>query len=288
MSERTARDVDTSEYVQVPASAPPPKFVTADSFDTAADQLQTLIDWAKDAEHRVGYFAAVYKRVTLALKQAAETDQFEDGARMSRLAGIFATRYLMAVNGFFRPAEFTVSESWRASFDQLENPEPVIVQHIQAGINAHTAFDLGMAVNEITGSRDVDAVRNDFLAVNAVLASQAEDMLDMVEEISPDLKRILDAIPGDEALLIGPAIKWMREEAWLFVKTLELFPGTRFNVIPADVKDSWVFVLTSTLFNGLMAVVFDGIAEQESRDVRRNIEVLDRVAGTVANVRTTL
>lgn len=278
----------TSEYVQVPAADTPPRFGEPDSFDAAADELQTLIDWAKGAEHRIGYFAAVYKRTTLALKQAAEANAFEDGERMSRLAGIFATRYLTAVNAFFRPDEFTLTESWRASFDQLDNPRPVIVQHIQAGINAHTAFDLGMAVNEITASKNVDSVRVDFLAVNAVLASQTEDMLDKVEEISPRLRAILDTVPGDEALLIGPAIKWMREEAWAFVKTLEFFPGMTFNVIPADVKDSWVGVLTRSLFNGLMAAVFDEIAEQESRDVRRNIEVLDAVADDVANVKTTL
>lgn len=274
--------------MQVPTPDRPPKLGEPTTFDSAAEELQKLIDWAKEAEHRIGYFAAVYKRVTLALKKAAEADQFEDAARMSRLAGLFATRYLTAVNAYFRPDEFTLSESWRASFDQLHNPQPVIVQHIQAGINAHTAFDLGMAVNEITGSRNVDSVRVDFLAVNAVLASQTEDMLDMVEEISPRLRAILDAVPGDEALLIGPAIKWMREEAWAFVKTLEFFPGTTFNVIPADVKDSWVGVLTRSLFNGLMAAVFDEIAEQESRDVRRNIEVLDRIASHVANVETTL
>ena len=269
---------------------PPPEFAKlgpADSFDTAAAELQKLIDWAKEAEHRVGYFAAVYRRTTLALEQAAQAGEFDDGARMSRLAGLFATRYLTAVNAFFGLSDEPLSECWRASFDELDKPQPVIVQHIQAGINAHTAFDLGMAVNEITGSHQVDDVRHDFLAVNAVLASQTEDMLDSVEEISPQLRAILDGIPGDEAHLIGPAIKWMREEAWLFVKTLELVPGMTLNVFPAEAKDSWVSVITNTLFNGLMAAVFDRIAAQESRDVRRNIEVLDRLAGDVKNVRTT-
>ena len=261
-------------------------FVVVDSFDSATGQLQTLIDWAIEHEHRVGYFAAIYKRVTLALKQAAAAGAFDDGERMSHLAGLFATRYLTAVNAHFRPGEFPLSECWRAAFDQLDNPEPVIVQHIQAGINAHTSFDLGMAVNEITGSRDVDAIRHDFLAVNAVLASQADNMLGMVEEISPQLKSILDAIPGDEAQLIGPGIKWMREEAWFFIKGLELYPGTR-NIVPADLKDGLVAVFTTTLFNGLMAAVFTAIAAQESRDVRRNIEVLDRVAGSVDDLKLT-
>lgn len=273
--------------MQVPPTDTPPRFPVVTTFDTAAVELQKLIEWAKEAEHRVGYFAAVYKRVTLALKQAAAENAFEDAERMSALAGIFATRYLTAVNGHFRPDEFTVSESWRAAFEHFANEDAVIVQHIQAGINAHTSFDLGMAVNQITRSRDVDAVRVDFYRVNAVLARQSDDMLTRVGEISPDLKRILAAIPGDEAQLIGPAITWMREAAWVFVKSLELYPGSR-NLIPADIQDNLVSVVTTTLFSGLLSEVFDAIAENESRDVRRNIEVLDRVAGDVADIDTTL
>lgn len=273
--------------MQVPIPDIPPEFPPVTTFDTAAAELQTLIDWAKEKEHRVGYFAAVYKRVTLALKEAAAAGQFEDGERMSRLAGIFATRYLAAVNGFFRPDQFTLTESWRAAFEQFENEGAVIVQHIQAGINAHTSFDLGMAVNEITGSKHVDRVRVDFYRVNAVLASQADDMLSKVEKISPNLKEILDRIPGDEAQLIGPAITWMREAAWVFVLGLELYPGTK-NLIPSVVQDNAVSVATTTLFSGLLSEVFAAIARHESRDVRRNIEVLDALADDVANVRTTL
>lgn len=287
MGEHPFPESATSEYEQVTTPVPP-LLSQPTSFDAATEELQKLIDWAKEAEHRVGYFAAVYKRVTLALKQAAADGAFQDAARMSTLAGMFASRYLAAVNAFFRPGEFTLSECWRAAFEQLADPQPVIVQHIQAGINAHTAFDLGMAVNEITGSRDVIRIRKDFLAVNAVLASQADDMLSKVGEISPHLKQVLDTIPGDEAQLIGPAIKLMREEAWVFVKTLEWVPGMRLNFIPADVKDNWVAVLTSALFSGLLSEFFSRIAEQESRDVVRNIEIMDRVADDVANIRTTL
>lgn len=275
-----------SEYTQVPTSIPP-KFGEPRSFDEAAEELQNLINWAKEAEHRIGYFAAVYKRTTLALKQAADDGVFEDADSMGKLAELFATRYLTAVNAFFRPDEATLSKSWLAAFEQLDKDEPVIVQHIQAGINAHVLYDLAMAVNVLTSSTDVNRVRNDFLAVNAVLASQTHDMLARVEEISPGLKDFLDAVPGDEARLIGPAITWMREGAWMFVKALELYPGTR-NLLPSEVQDNMVSITTTTLFSGLSQEAFDAIAEHESRDVRRNIEVLDRVADQVASIKTTM
>ena len=287
MGERPSPSFATSEYVLVPPTDTPPELAVVTSFDTAAAELQKLIDWAKEAEHRVGYFAAVYKRVTLALKQAAADNAFEDADRMSDLAGIFATRYLMAVNAFFHPGELTLSDAWRASFDQFDNDEAVIVQHIQGGINAHTSFDLGMAVNQITESRNVQRIRKDFYAVNAVLASQAHDMLDKVGEISPHLKEILAEIPGDEAQLIGPAITWMRELAWKWVEWLEVWPG-RENILPSEVQDKFVYVSTIPLFNGLLSDFFNRIAAHESRDVRRNIEVLDRVADDVDNIKTTL
>jgi hypothetical protein len=287
LGEVSASSETTSEYGPVTTPDTPPIFPAVTSFDTAAAELQTLIDWAKGAEHRVGYFAAVYKRVTLALKQAAADGAFEDADRMSELAGIFATRYLMAVNAFFHPGEFTLSDAWRASFDQFDNAEAVIVQHIQGGINAHTSFDLGMAVNQITGSRNVQRIRKDFYAVNAVLASQAHDMVDKVEEISPHLREILAEIPGDEAQLIGPAITWMRELAWKWVEWLEVWPGTE-NILPSEVQDKFVYVSTVPLFNGLLSEFFNRIAAHESRDVRRNIEVLDRVADDVDNIKTTL
>jgi hypothetical protein len=301
LGEPAAEDSATSEYVQVSTPDRPPVFVRANDFDEAAAELQKLIDWAKAAGHRVGYFAAVYKRVTLALQKAADHGAFQEAGRMSELAGVFASRYLESVNAFFHPGEgitsffnefedAKVSRSWQASFNQFDNDRPVIVQHIQAGINAHAAFDLGMAVNFLTGSQDVDAVRDDYFAVNAVLASQTDDLLDMVEEISPGLKAILDTIPGNEARLIGPAIAWMRQDSWGFVKVLEFIPGMgELKESPIEYRDDWVFVITSILFGGLLSTIFDLIGLTESRDVTHNIEILDGAASRLPDeIKTTL
>jgi hypothetical protein len=187
------------------------------------------------------------------------------------------------MNGYFHRDHFPrPTHSWRLTFDRAEQDEPILTQHLLAGINAHIALDLGVALDTLCGGRDLNSVRDDFLKVNAVLAGQADDALDQVEDLSPTLKRVLDFIPGDEASLIGMSVKLWRDSAWRFAKALAFSPN-RFDRYAIGVRDRVVARQGAfTFVRGPLALAYDFVAEEECRDVRRNITRLSEIAATPA------
>ena len=58
------------------------------------EQLTKIIAQSATENNRAGYFAALYKKVILAMADKIKAGFFEDNQRMEKLDVIFATRYL--------------------------------------------------------------------------------------------------------------------------------------------------------------------------------------------------
>ena len=79
-------------------TTPPPlaAIPAVTTIDEVIEVLQSIIEWSIRAESRLGYFAALYKRITIAVGVAIEQGAFEDGPRMERFDVAFAVRYFDA------------------------------------------------------------------------------------------------------------------------------------------------------------------------------------------------
>jgi hypothetical protein len=73
-----------------------------------------MIDLARREKSRLGYFAALYRNVTIKEYEGILAGSFEDGARMERLDVAFANRYLDAFGRYHRGEE--LNKCWRTSF----------------------------------------------------------------------------------------------------------------------------------------------------------------------------
>ena len=112
----------------VPAPSPVPPVTTIDDVVAALDDI---ISWSVSTPSRLGYFAALYKRITLAVGAAIERGYFDDGPRMERLDVAFAARYFEAFNGYHHPGTFSKpTRSWRITFDHAPDPAAIMVQHL--------------------------------------------------------------------------------------------------------------------------------------------------------------
>ena len=58
--------------------------------------LEEIIQTSKKEESSLGYFAALYQKVTISVKEKLNTNYFDDDARMEQLDVVFANRYLTA------------------------------------------------------------------------------------------------------------------------------------------------------------------------------------------------
>ncbi len=107
--------------------------------------LDAIIDWAWTKKSRLGYFAALHRRVTQAVKDGIAKGQFDNGSLMERLDVNFAGRYLTAFEQMRSGSQPTLS--WQIALRAASWWRPLVVEHLLAGINAHINLDLGVAAN---------------------------------------------------------------------------------------------------------------------------------------------
>src|ERR1700722_13774431 len=142
-----------------------------ETIDDVLRNVDQIIKWSIKAESHIGYFAVVYKRVTLAIREAITDGQFDDGDRVARLDVAFAQRYFNALNAYFYPNEYPdLTLAWEVAFVGDLDGRAIILQHLMSAFNAHITFDLGMACFTIA-PHSLNTLENDVSMVNAVLCS---------------------------------------------------------------------------------------------------------------------
>ena len=158
---------------------------SAATIDDVVARLDDEVHRAVREGSRAGYFAALYREVTVRVDRAIRAGRFEDGDRMARLDVVFANRYLDAVAR--RRAREPVTRSWGLAFDAAQQWPPLILQHLLVGMNAHIGLDLGIAAARTAPGADLPGLRRDFDEITAILGETVDDVQDRIARVSPDM-----------------------------------------------------------------------------------------------------
>lgn len=166
----------------------------------------------------LGYFAVLYQKVTIKVKEGIEADFFDDGNRMEKLDVVFAKRYLQAYYDYQKNEPVTTS--WLTAFTLSKNYWPIVLQHLLVGINAHINLDLGIAAAEISKDKNLGDLEGDFNRINEILASLVNEVQDDLSRVWPTLKKILQKTRNADDFLIDFSMELARDGAWMFAKSL--------------------------------------------------------------------
>ena len=192
--------------------------MSATTIDEVIAKLDEIISFSKVHKSRVGYFAALYRKVTVAVKAGVQAGDFEDGPRMEKLDVIFANRYLDAYDAYIGGGN--VSSSWRLAFQATSKWRPIVLQHLLAGMNAHINLDLGIAAAQCSPSSALPGLEADFNKINSLLSSLVGGVKNELAQIWPPLKW-LDWLAGTaDDRLIDFSMDLARKQAWKFAQTL--------------------------------------------------------------------
>src|SRR5437868_5450008 len=153
-------------------------------------QLDEVIAWCKNNRSRMGYFATLYRKVTIAVQEAISNKSFEDCSRLDRLDTIFANRYLAAWNCFITNQRCT--QSWIKTFNAARTNNLTVIQHLLLGINTHINLDLAVAAAETCPGEKIYDLQNDFEKINTVIASLVQTVQDELSAIWWPLKFFAD------------------------------------------------------------------------------------------------
>jgi hypothetical protein len=247
------------------------------TIDEVIARLNALLDDALRAGGRIGYFVALYERVTTNVRRAIVAGNvFEDNARLERLDVIFANRFLAAWDAFRPGGSGPLTQSWRAAFDRLDDPGPLVVQHLLLGMNAHINLDLGIASATLAETpAALQALWPDFKRINDVLARLVIVVEDELGQIAPRLKRIEDFAPSLEDKVFDFGMDAARDFAWALAEHLVATPPGGWPEIIAA-RDAEVARVGRGLFplSGLVGDVARWVHETENADVRYNIQIV--------------
>ncbi len=184
----------------------------ARNIDHLLEILEHIIEIEQQNRSPLGYFPALYRKVTVEVKEKIEQKFFDDGARMEKLDVGFANRYLEAYYDFKEGKEIT--KSWQLAFDAASDKGAVVLQHLFLGMNAHINLDLGIVAAKISPKNEIYELQNDFNKINEILGSLVNEVQRELGKIWP-LMKVIDFLSGrwDEALA-DFSIDIAREGAW--------------------------------------------------------------------------
>lgn len=194
----------------------------ATTIDEVISHLDTIIHDAEAAEAPLGYFAALYRKVTLKVREGIATGFFADGPRMERLDVIFANRYLDAYAAYRQNQ--VVTSAWLRAFQAADWYQPIVLQHLLVGMNAHIGLDLGIAAAEVSRGKDLDHLAEDFHRINDILASLVQEVQDELAQIWPGLLHILKLTGQADDFMVNFSMEIARDAAWTFAQALAAQP----------------------------------------------------------------
>jgi hypothetical protein len=251
---------------------PPPQTI-----DEVLQRLDQIIFACRRENSRLGFFATLYRNVTIKIKEGITAGVFEDGPRMERLDVAYANRYLAALDSFRQNQP--LSSCWRVAFESAANYWPLIIQQLLVGTNAHINFDLGIAAAGVAPGPDLPSLRQDFDRINDILGSMILKVRTDVEALSPWIKFLDSLGPTAEDRIINFSLDKARASAWLVATMVNSTPpeklGTKLSIL-----DDGVAMLGSLIVSPrgwFIDLGLRAIRVRESNNVPLIIDVLSQV-----------
>lgn len=189
----------------------------ATTIDEVIELLEEIIEESKATNNTSGYFAALYQKVTIAVKEKLNTDYFDNDQRMELLDIQFANRYFEA--HFDYKNGKVVTQSWEKAFTHSTDNKLIVLQHLLLGINAHINLDLGIAA-ENTSDGDITVLHDDFNRINEILANMVDEIQQDLARIWSPLVKLLKWLKNIDNLLIDFSMNRARDGAWKFATEL--------------------------------------------------------------------
>jgi len=242
------------------------------TIDGVINRLEDIIDESIRTGSRLGYFAALYKRMTMAVHEAVTAGRFQDAARMEALDVAFANRYLITREQYF--AGELHGQSWLQAYEAATTDKYTLLQHLLIGINPHIMIDLGVAAARTCPGAALAPLQQDFNMINTVITGLFPVVNAELDELSP-VERAIDHWCGfikDKA--INGAIDEGRKSSWSFASSLA-YADLPTQAVLIGARDRHARLLGDCLLHDPLATL---VRKRESADVRHNIQILNAAA----------
>ncbi len=250
--------------------------IQINSIHQVISALDEIISDSVKNKNPLGYFAALYRNVTVKVKEGIENNFFDDGPRMEKLDIIFALRYIDAYYAWQKNEKIT--NSWQKAFELSASYWPIVLQHLLIGMNAHINLDLGIAAAEVSKNGNINDLEDDFKKINKILSSLVNEVQNDLADMWPTLKKILLKTKKTDDFLVDFSMELARDGAWKFALIVANSPKNSIETIISsrDEKISKKAVLITN--PGILAnIIFKIIRLGEKGTIEKRIMQLATV-----------
>lgn len=247
--------------------------IQATNINEVITHLDGIIEWSKQRQSRIGYFATLYRRVTIAVKEGIANNRFKDAERMGLLDVIFANRYLQAWEAYINKQKCT--NAWCATFDACDNTHLIVLQHIILGINTHINLDLSIAAAGACPGDKIYDLQEDFERINNVIASLFDDVQETLCNIWFPLRALARIANHRQEAVLNFSIDKARRVSWANAVALAIMNDAgRDNYI--SMMDNTVVEIANRIINPGMAMSFvlQPVLLMESKNVSEITDLL--------------
>jgi hypothetical protein len=246
----------------------------AQDIEEVIEIMDYIVDRSIQNGDRIGYFASLYRTVTVVVRDRCDEGYFEDNERMRRLDTIFANRYFEALEAYWNGEAPT--GSWGVSFALSKNPRLIILQHLLMGMNAHISLDLGVAAAIVDDRILGSSLKRDFDRLNTILAGLIDTVESQMIALSPaigTLERL--AVSNIDESIVSFSINIARDQAWKFAHQLAVLPEDEFDELIAE-RDTVVagYGKTIGVTHWYIRPLIWLIALRETKDIRKVVSIL--------------
>jgi hypothetical protein len=244
------------------------------TIDEVISSLDEIVQQSYDEASRLGYFAALYRRVTRAVRDGIAADTFQNGPLMEQLDVVFASRYLDALETFQTGGN--ASRSWMIAFQGCDDADLLILQQLMAGMNAHINLDLGVAAAQVSPGDQLPQLKSDFDQINAVLASLVGIVAAEIAAVSPLIGDLEKIGLSSETKLVNFDMTAVRDAAWLTAEHLASEPSSLHDATVAALDLGVSIQGRAILYPPFSGPGLQLIQQAETKDVRRVIQILSQ------------
>ena len=196
-------------------------YMQANNINEVIEILNTIVEDCKTNNNPLGYFAVLYRKVTINVKDGIANSRFEDNARMEKLDVIFANRYFKAY--FDLKENKPITNSWKTALEAATG-NYLVLQHLLLGINAHINLDLGIVTVDTIKDQPLDGIKNDFNHINQLLSDMTNGVKQNMGNISPIFGLLMPLAKRWDDKVIQFSIETARDGAWTFAECLHTTP----------------------------------------------------------------
>jgi Family of unknown function (DUF5995) len=250
--------------------------MVANTIDEVIECLENIIQTSKNDESVLGYFATLYQKVTMTVKEKLGQNYFDDDVRMERLDVLFANRYLEAYSNYKQGN--TITKSWEIAFNSSKSKHLIVLQHLIFGMNAHINLDLGIAAAQVSNASSINSLESDFTKINDILGSLIDEVKNNLSLIWKPLVWILKQVKKADNFLINFSMSVARDGAWKFANELVLIIDETIKRNLITQRDDKILALSKCVMpqGKFESFIFKMIRFTERGSVSSKIELLKK------------